>query len=273
MITYSQLGRHGNTGNSMFQFASLVGISDKCNYEFCVPTLSSYYDINYQCNNNSIFDGFDIKCNILPERDLLHFRDQYTEKYFHFDKDTFNIKDDTDLSGYFQTEKYFEHCKDKVYSYFQFKNNIKDILDKKINNKIYPDPLKCTAVHIRRGDYVHKQEFHPQLPLTYYKEACSITDTEKYIIFSDDIDWCKSTFGNHSKIIYSQDEDPFVAMYHMSLCTGHVICNSTFGWWGAWLSEMRSKKELTVVAPKLWFGTAHSNYNSKDIIPERWIKI
>jgi len=60
----------------------------------------------------------------------------------------------------------------------------------------------------------------------------------------------------------------------MSLCSKHIICNSTFGWWGAWLGEMAfPDKERIIVAPNLWFGPAHAKYNSKDIIPERWIKI
>ena len=274
MITYSQLGRHGNTGNSMFQFAALVGASKTTNLEFGVPKLDSYYDVNYKCNNRSIFDGFKIDCPIVAEQDKGRFLHQYKEPHFHHSSNIDHIKDWTDLSGYYQTEKYFEHCKEEIFNYFTFKQPIRDNIDNKIKQGVYPDPKLCTSIHIRRGDFVQKQQFHPFQDLQYYKSACKITNTEKYIFFSDDIEWCKKTFGYNDRLAYSNDSDPFESMYHMSLCSNHIICNSTFGWWGSWLGEMAfPNKERIIIAPNKWFGPAHSMYDPKDIIPERWTKI
>jgi len=274
VITYSQLGRHGNTGNSMFQFAALVGVSKTTNLELGVPKLDSYYDVNYKCNNRSIFDGFKIHCPIVAEQDKGKFLHQYKEPHFHYSSNIDHIKDWTDLSGYYQTEKYFEHCKDEVFNYFTFKQPIRDNIDNKIKQGVYPDPKLCTSIHIRRGDFVQKQQFHPFQDLQYYKSACKITNTEKYIFFSDNIEWCKKTFGYDDRLAYSNDSDPFEAMYHMSLCSNHIICNSTFGWWGSWLGEMAfPNKERIIVAPKKWFGPGHATYDTRDIIPERWTKI
>ena len=104
--------------------------------------------------------------------------------------------------------------------------------------------------------------------------ACKIADNKYYVIFSDDIEWCKQSFGDHDRIFYSQESDPFEAMYHMSLCSNHIICNSSFGWWGAWLGEMAfPKTQHIIVSPKTWFGPGHSSYDTKDIIPERWKRI
>jgi len=272
MITYLQLGRHGNTGNSMFQFAALVGASIDTGFDFGIPKKDSYYDVNYKCNNRSIFDGFDINCNIIDEDKK--FSNEYNEPHFHYSPNIKNIKDDTNLSGYYQTEKYFEHCKREILNYFSFKTDIKAKTYDRIYKNEYPDPRLCTSIHIRRGDYVEKQEYHPLLEPEYYKEACKRTNTKYYIIFSDDIEWCKATFGNNSKLFYSKEKDPFEAMFHMSLCSNHIICNSSFGWWGAWIGEMASpKKENIIIAPEKWFGPAHFMYDSKDIIPKRWIKI
>ena len=264
MITYLQLGRHGNTGNSMFQFAALVGASIDTGFDFGIPKKDSYYDVNYKCNNRSIFDGFDINCNIIDEDKK--FSNEYNEPHFHYSPNIKNIKDDTNLSGYYQTEKYFEHCKREILNYFSFKTDIKAKTYDRIYKNEYPDPRLCTSIHIRRGDYVEKQEYHPLLEPEYYKEACKKTNTKYYIIFSDDIEWCKATFGNNSKLFYSKEKDPFEAMFHMSLCSNHIICNSSFGWWGAWIGEMASpKKENIIIAPEKWFGPAHFMYDSKTL--------
>ena len=274
MITYLQLGRHGNTGNSMFQLAALVGTSKATGFDFTVPQNDSYYDIHYQCNNRSVFDGFNINCNILKDEEKGEFKYQYEEPHFHYSSNIKKIKDWTNLSGYYQTEKYFEHCKEDVYNCFAFKDSIKKNIDRKISQKIYPDPELCTSIHVRRGDYVVKQDYHPLQSAEYYKLACKIADNKYYVIFSDDIEWCKQSFGNHDRIFYSQESDPFEAMYHMSLCSNHIICNSSFGWWGAWLGEMAfPKRQHIIVSPKKWFGPGHSSYDTKDIIPERWKRI
>ena len=274
MITYLQLGRHGNTGNSMFQFAALVGASKTTKFKFGVPKHESYYDIHYMCNNASIFDGFEINCPYITERDKEQLLHAYQEPCFHYNSNIKDIKDWTDLSGYYQTEKYFDHCKKDVYDFFTFKEHVKVNIDNKINQKKYPDPKLCTSIHVRRGDYVIKQNYHPLQGPEYYKSACKIANNKYYVIFSDDIEWCKKSFGNHDRIVYSQEADPFEAMYHMSLCSNHIICNSSFGWWGSWLGEMAfPDKERIIVAPKKWFGPGHAAYDTTDIIPDRWIRI
>jgi|MDSV01.2.fsa_nt_gb hypothetical protein len=271
MITCSNLGRNGNTGNSMFQFAALIGISKKTGFNYFIPKHESYFDVNYNCMNFSIFEGFDINCNTTIKTKLNNI---YEEPYFHYNPDILAIENFTDINGYFQSEKYFEHSKKEVYEQLQFKSEIKQSIDREIKEGKYSDPGYTTSIHIRRGDYCQKQEYHPFQKLSYYKEACKLANNKKYIFFSDDIEWCKKTFGNDDRLEYSQEDNPFKAMYHMSLCSKHIICNSTFGWWGAWLGEMAfPDKERIIVAPNLWFGPAHAKYNSKDIIPERWIKI
>lgn len=274
MITYNQLGRHGNTGNSMFQFAALVGASKWTGHPFGVPLHESYYDVNYQCNNCSIFDGFDINCHILSADDQKLIKHEYQEPHFHFSPEIKKIRDWTNLSGYYQSEKYFLHATDTVASHFEFKEQIKHACEERMRQDSTPEPVLSTAVHIRRGDFLAKSEFHPQQDLEYYKQACKITRTPYYVFFSDDIEWCKQTFGEHDKIHYSTATNPFEDMYHMSLCSNHVISNSTFGWWGAWLAERKDIADIRrIVAPKLWFGPAHAQYDPKDIIPDRWIKI
>lgn len=265
MITSTRIGRYGNTCNSMFQFAAVIGMSKKTGIEYAIPKNQSYFDVNYECNNFSIWDGFEITA---PELDLgiLNFK----EVNFPFEYANIYIKEFTDMIGYFQSEKYFENAKLEVLNQFKFKDYIKWDVDKKIEQGHYPNPDNCTAIHIRLGDYTKKRDFHPAQSADYWANASKIAASKNYMIFSDDVATAKKMFGEGETVHYSEEENPFSALYHMSQCRNNIICNSTFGWWGAWLGEAANPlTHKTIVAPKNWFGPAH-DYDSKDIIPDRW---
>lgn len=268
MITSLNIGRRGNLCNSMFQLAAVIGMAKKTGFDIAIPYNKTYYEPSYGRNNTSIFDGFDITIPIL-DRNNLSFTD--IEFPFHYEEQT--VDDFTNMVGYFQSEKYFVEAKTEVANQFQFKKSVKDILSNKLDNKYYPDPDICTALHIRLGDYVHLRDSHPAQPNSYWQQAVRKAGLEKIIIFSDDIKTAKQIFGESTKLIYSTDNDPFVVLYHMSLCRNNIICNSTFGWWGAWLGEQNTKHEKIVIAPNLWFGPGHRNYDPKDIVPNRWLTI
>tara|TARA_R110001606_G_C15329733_1_gene645430 strand:- start:803 stop:1546 length:744 start_codon:yes stop_codon:yes gene_type:complete len=244
----------------MFQFAAVLGMAKKCNYEVAIPHNKTYFEPNYGCLNTSIFDGFDIT---LPTLDLDSCSFTEIEFPFHYIDKT--VKDFTDMRGFFQSEKYFENAINEVRSQFQFKQEVKD----RIDLSKYPDPSKCTSMHIRLGDYMKKRHHHPVLPSSYWNNAVREAGLEYIVIFSDDIEYAKKLFGKSNKIVYSTEKDPFEALYHMSLCKNNILCNSTFGWWGAWLGEARAGDKV-VVAPEIWFGAGHTNFNTNDIKPERW---
>ncbi len=266
MITSSRIGRYGNTCNAMFQFAAVLGMSKKTGHGYVIPKHETYYEPNYGCTNNSIWDGFDITA---PTIDLKSFK----EVEFPFHYVDMEVADFTDMVGFFQSEKYFEGAEQEIKDQFQIKAVHKEVVDAKIKSGEYPDPLHCTSLHLRLGDYTHKRAYHPAVPVQYWAQAlASVPRRDNVVIFSDDIVQAKTMFGNDSRLTYSSEENPFPALYHMSLCRNHIICNSTFGWWGAKLGEWHNPVDKLVVAPKLWFGEAH-DYSSKDIIPDRWIKL
>tara|TARA_R110000764_G_scaffold20248_5_gene52121 strand:- start:2505 stop:3311 length:807 start_codon:yes stop_codon:yes gene_type:complete len=268
MITSTRIGRYGNTANAMFQFAAVIGMSKKTGIECAIPNHATYYEPNYGCINTSMWDGFDIS---IPELNLDI--SKFKEVEFPFEYANISIKDFTDMKGYFQTEKYFQYAKQEVKDQFKFKSSIKVDVDDKIENGYYPDPNTCTSIHIRLGDYTIKRGYHPAMTQEYYQTASKLSGSKNYMIFSDDLDACRRMLGAGSNIHYAEEVNPFAALYHMSLCSNHIICNSTFGWWGAWLGEMdNSSDDKKIIAPLNWFGDLHE-YDSKDIVPDRWIKI
>jgi hypothetical protein len=94
-----------------------------------------------------------------------------------------------------------------------------------------------------------------------------IVDCDKFLIFSDDIDWCRCNFIG-DQFTFSDEQDITSIIYTMSNCSDNIIANSSLSWWGAWLNSGVSKR---VVAPKIWFSD--TSLCSNDIIPEQWIQI
>ena len=268
MITFSKLGRHGNLGNSMFQLAATVGTAIKKGYEVKLPRNETYFDIHYNCNNVSIFDGFDVDIPVLAPEDLKKIQHVYEEPHFHYSSKIESIEDNTDLTGYYQSECYFNHASKQVRDVFKFKQLHVDSSNE-FFKRLNIDPLETTSLHIRRGDFVVKQDYHPLQSSQYFFEATKLSRLKNILIFSDDIQWCKSNIKSNN-IYYSNLTSCFSDMKAMSMCRNNIIVNSTFGWWGAWLNEHPDK---IVVAPKKWFGPANAHLDSSDVIPSNWIKI
>ena len=134
------------------------------------------------------------------------------------------------------------------------------------------------AIHIRRGDYVTNSivnKVHGTCGIDYYNNAVNLMirkiNDPVFFIFSDDIKWTKDNIKTDFPTIYVSHNGPnkgYEDMRLMTQCKHFIIANSSFCWWGAWLS--RNKKKI-VIAPKRWFKV--EGKNSSDIVPEKWIKI
>ena len=93
---------------------------------------------------------------------------------------------------------------------------------------------------------------------------------DKLLIMSDDIEWCKQNI-NLPNVVFS-DNSKFwdgTGLWLLSLCHHFIISNSTYSWWGAWLSRNNNK---TIISPSTWFGP-DINENTSDIYCNGWIKI
>ena len=262
----------GGLGNMMFQIAACLSFAKDNNTESIFPNLKMHLhylneekeynpNINYTQEYNALNIFKNLKC--LKRNDSL--------KVYEFPFNYKNVKlesSDAIINGFFQTEKYFIHNETYIRKIFQ----IDEFVLHKINEK-YKEILKykeTTSIHIRRGDYLKLKKHHPSLSLDYFRNAIDLTkqNTDKYIIFSDDIEWCKTKFQGN-KFIFIENERDYIELYLMSLCKNNIISNSSFSWWGAWLNPNERK---IIISPKKWFGEMIKEDDS-DIIPENWKRI
>ena len=268
MIYLNYLGKMGQLGNQMFQYASLKGIASHKNYNFCIP---NHNELIVDALGNhlriELFTPFKLK-NFFEENIGLGNLNSVViieEKHFHFDEDLFNnCPDNSCLVGYFQTEKYFSHIRKELLEDFEFIDEIQNPCKDMIKDTDNP-----VALHIRRGDFLRNSGNHNNLNLDYYEDALKFFDDgRQVIIFSDDPIWCKEqTLFKDDRFLISETDNSYIDLCLMSMCNDFIIANSTFSWWGAWLSQNSNKK---VVAPKKWFGPNNQHHNTKDLFPQNW---
>lgn len=274
MISYKKIGHFGRLGNQLFQFASTYGIARKLGYEVGFPIENTTKPVTEHFTDGKVLDiVFDIpKAFNIPDKHLIslgevEMQSKVCERFFHFDEEMFSTPDNSEITGYLQSEKYFKHVEQELKEMLTFKPEVVEKAE-----ALFPRVNGSTvSIHIRRGDYVNQQQFHPTCTAEYYLEAASMfeSDNPYFIIFSDDVDYCKSLFAEDENVLYINNIDPYVDLCLMSMCDHNIIANSSFSWWGAWLNKNPNKK---VIAPKQWFGPAYS-HNTKDLYCKNWIVI
>lgn len=202
-------------------------------------------------------------------------KQEFEKSPFIFNQDLLKKKIIKNLSiiGFFQSEKYFVRYKKIVLKLFKF-SRIKNKLVQNHLNLI--KNMNSVAIHIRRGDYFNNpkvRNVHGILGQDYYKKSISYIKKRVknpfYFIFSDDVELVKKTFFffNKKNYIFIDTKSSINDLHLMSNCKHFIIANSTFSWWGAWLSK---NKDKIICAPKNW---VRAKISTPDIIPESWIKI
>jgi hypothetical protein len=261
----------GGLGNMLFQIAAGISFAEERKTDIKILNLKNH--LNYLNNDNTynpnlkhsheyfLINPFFILNN--KKNKLINFINYYEYPFEYIDTIP---EDNSIINGFFQSEKYFKKYRNKILEYF-FPT---DIIYKHLEKYNLSQP-SFTSIHVRRGDYLNNTNLHPTQSIDYYLNAISILDekTDKFFVFSDDINWCKLNLTN-KKCFFIENEKDYIELYLMSFCQNHIISNSSFGWWGAWLSKNETK---TVIAPNKWFGPDNYQYSDKDIIPENWVKL
>lgn len=179
------------------------------------------------------------------------------------------------LQGYWQCERYFARHEARLRQDLRFRSPAHGL-----NAEFAARIGHCDAVslHVRRGDYVSNaktQAIHGSLPQQYYERALhhvlERVPRATVFAFSDDPQWvAENLLPQHPGLIivnHNCGADSYNDMRLMALCRHHIIANSSFSWWGAWLN---ARPDKIVVAPQQWFST---DRNSSDLVPPHWIRL
>lgn len=253
------LGKLGRLGNQMFQYATLYSIAKKNGYEYGIPfDAKSQNEYENMCLKECFKNISAKNCKMFMPKT----RVQETSNLFSFD--LMKIEDNVDLFGYFQTEKYFKDYRNDILHEFAFKEEIKNkVTDIRKN---YDSEL--ISIHMRFGDYDLLPDVYPKPSKQYYENALDILPKDaKIILFSDEPHKAEEFFNSlEKKFTNIKGLNKYEDMCFMSMCDYHIIANSSFSWWGSWLSN--SKK---TIAPKQWYGNSPNAPKSwDDIYCEKW---
>lgn len=264
MVTFSQLGRHGEFGNQLFQIAATIGHALKSDQEYIFPP---WKGLTSQEEYSQYFQ------NPIPQtHNFPNFEVFYQEKEFFYKEIPITNKN-LDIFGYFQSEKYFKHCEKTIKDVFKPNNTLKniDIIDYNdsvcIQLRFYDCSRPYKTQHI--GFDVDPQSnfyYQPEENIEFYKKAIKFFGkNKKYYITSNNSQKAKEMFGGYDNFYILDNFNYIEQFFIQTKCENNIISNSSFGWWGAWLNE---NKEKGIFAPKNWFKD--KNMNTSDLYPLTW---
>jgi hypothetical protein len=249
----------GGLGNQLFQIATTTALALRNNDFACFDI--DGHRIGLQGRNASNYKT-NIYRNLLDHKldtDII-----FNQNGHHYEEIPYqeNLK----LIGYFQSEKYFEDYKEYILKLFEPTEEILQYINEK-----YGDILNknTCSINVRHGDYLRFPNHHPICSMEYYETAISHFNGTTFLVFSDNINWCKNNFIGDN-FIFIEGEKDYVDLYLISMCKNNIIANSSFSWWGSWLNKNENKK---IIAPSVWFGHALSNLNTNDTYTDKMIKI
>lgn len=285
---------YGGLGNQLFQYAAGRALAERLKVQLKIDI--SEFEI-YPLRHFEL-NKFSINAEIATQKDVAHLvikpssftrnvcrtaiklglvcnRIPFKEKQFNYDELFEKIRHPICLDGYWQSEKYFKSAENKIRSELVLANELGDT-SKTILSEIQQSP--SISLHIRRGDYVTSPStaaVHGVCSLDYYYSAVrhitTLIENPKFFVFSDDLQWAKDNLKIGYPIRFVEGSGPnrdVEDMWLMKECHHHIIANSSFSWWAAWLDSMQNK---IVIAPRIWF--LNNKLNARDLIPDQWNKI
>jgi hypothetical protein len=257
----------GRLGNNLFQLAAASSLAHLHNTDFAAIVTDYWCSEPDHCYLEDYLKQF--KTNILSN---VHFTSTIPKglKEFNEQNSSFSpisFQKEILLNGWFQSEKYFVDS--VVRELFNIDQKNYDYIKGKYGHLLLSDNT-ITSIHVRRGDYLKLPHQYSICSMRYFEKAIDLIGRDKkYMIISDDINWCKRHFRGPN-FYFVENESPLIDLYLQAFCTNNIISNSTFSWWGAWLNKNPDK---LVVAPTPWVGKFHKHVSTKDLIPEKWIQI
>ncbi len=288
---------YGGLGNQMFQYAFALALQKRTGCRVQLD-ISTYANTAGPGKNgvNTVHNGFELEqvfslppCSFAPVtkdskvskvlKRLGLPRSRFLDRQFTFQPEVFTNSRYTWFEGYWQNEQYFIDVKDEILRQYQFRGQVSE-KTAAVAARIAGKP--SLSIHVRHGDYASVANY-PVCQLSYYRDAVAQVRKERpfeqVYIFSDDLDWCRGNlaplFTDTESIAFvdwNRGKDSWQDVYLMSACHSHIIANSSFSWWAAWLD---GKEDPYVVAPKVWAlplsGFYHFTYD--EVVPPTWHRL
>ncbi len=295
-------GLMGGIGNQLFQYSVGRRLSLKLGTELRLDPSFLRRDHGPELTNRPfLLDRLEIESRVIAPDELEEFLDAgmsslrrtvndasmkllgrrplpnprvFRERDKNFEPGVLDLPDDRYLYGYYQSELYFQDIRDVLLKDLRVRGPMNDA-NSDLAAKIGEGASVC--LHVRRGDYYSNpaaRMVHAVDLTDYYRKAISLMKERvgdcHFFLFSDEPEWVKANFdlGDACTVVdVNTPLEPEQDLRLMSLCEHFIIANSTFSWWGAWLSQNPDK---VVIAPERWFL---DDRNIKDRCPKGWIRI
>lgn len=273
----------GGLGNQMFQYAAGRALAHRTGTQLLLDIRTlHHYQAGITARHYSL-DAFSITgavasrrvCYMMGLRRRLHLTRVLRESSHAYNPEFERVGRDTYLIGYWQTERYFA--------------SIANCIRQELSPNAPParaaaDLLaeimttESVSVHIRRGDYAADpttNAFHGLMPLAYYDQAAALLtqagEPLHFYVFSDEPAWARANLhlpGPMTVVDLHGPDEPHEDLRLMRACQHHIIANSSFSWWAAWLADRPGKR---VVAPRQWFQDV--SVDTSDVCPPEWIRL
>lgn len=239
----------GRLGNNMFQIAAAIGYAAQYDTRWHLPIKKGHHEAPQL---------YDFWPHLPIHKPMYEFYEAHDPSQFNYKPIPFNSRGWA-LLGFFQSLKYFQHCENQVKAAFPLTYT--------------PGFENYVSLHVRRGDYLNDPDNFPPVTVKYIREAVKQFPRRTLAVFSDDIEWCKEAIPKIRKKVEFFQGNELVDLSMMASCGDHIIANSTFSWWGAYLGFNQDKK---IVSPHhlTWFGSKNGvKLPPVDLIPEGWVQV
>lgn len=285
----------GGLGNQMFQYAAGRSLAARlgCPLKLDLTAMAAYEKWPYHLDrfriDVPIAPGHELdrlfpeksRMKRLVEKRILGLRDAsrregvFRESCLHYIPEFFAQNPPVLLTGYWGSPRYFSSLRDELLEAFTLKNPLSPRGQRILQAM---RETNAVSIHVRRGDYVNDSNvnrIHGTCSLDYYRRASSLVrrvqNDARFFIFSDDPEYIRARFDfcPGYRLVEGNFDVPAEDMFLMSRCRHHIIANSTFSWWGAWLNP---GPDSIVIAPRRWYSDATLRRTfAYDIYPDDWI--
>lgn len=281
----------GGLGNQMFQYALYLALQESFPKERVALDLSCFH--GYHLHNGFELEKiFSVTARKASAKEIMRIAYYYPNyllwrigkrllprrrgmcvesSSLRFDGSVLSQGGNRYFDGYWQDERYFADCREKVLKAFRFPS-LTDTENLELLKRLDKDSV---SLHVRRGDYVGNSLYQGICDIEYYRNAIekmtSCVSPSLFCVFSNDIAWCREHLEQYINVpvvyvTWNTGTESYRDMQLMSCCAHNIIANSSFSWWGAWLNQ---NSEKVVIAPKNWMNMADCCFT----LPASWIKI